>query len=280
MTKSILAPRTVLTANQSDRNGVKPSHIVLHHMATTNFEAVLESWASGVKQGSCHYAISNSGEAVSVVPEEARAWSLSNAIFDGKSLIFEIANESVGGSWPVSLKAHEATARVVADLCQRYNIPSDRTKILGHREVYTRHGAGYATACPGGLDIDGIVSRVIEINKLGIGAPSKPVNVTVKPVWEFNPPSKRLQKRIQWALFKRGRYAGPIDGVWGSNTIKGIQLTVKNVGYTGPIDGVEGVSTSKFVQVYANRFGGYDGPIDSILGSNSWTGFAIGLETP
>lgn len=98
--------------------------------------------------------------------------------------------------------------------------------------------------------------------------------------WAFNPPVASVQQRIQAALARRGRYAGPIDGVWGVESIKGIQRTCANVGYTGPIDGVPGANTCHYVQVYAARFGGYTGPIDSVLGPHSWEGFAEGLEAP
>jgi hypothetical protein len=98
--------------------------------------------------------------------------------------------------------------------------------------------------------------------------------------WAWNAPDSTTQKRIQQDLANRGRYSGPIDGVWGINSIKGIQITCANVGYTGPIDGEPGPNTCHYVQVYAQKFGSYTGPIDSILGPNSWNGFALGLERP
>lgn len=98
--------------------------------------------------------------------------------------------------------------------------------------------------------------------------------------WAWNAPDSTTQARIQQDLANRGRYSGPIDGVWGVNSIKGIQITCANVGYTGPIDGVPGPNTCHYVQVYAQKFGSYTGPIDSILGPYSWDGFALGLERP
>lgn len=97
--------------------------------------------------------------------------------------------------------------------------------------------------------------------------------------WAWNEPGPDRQKSIQQGLKNRGRYSGPVDGDWGTNSIKGIQQTVKNVGYTGPIDGVPGPNTCHYVQVYAAKWGGYTGPIDSILGPNSWAGFDKGLNT-
>lgn len=98
--------------------------------------------------------------------------------------------------------------------------------------------------------------------------------------WAFNQPSSDMQARIQQALKNRGRYSGPVDGVWGPNTIKGIQATAANVGYDGAIDGAPGSNTCYYVQVYAQRFGDYKGPIDRVLGPNGWAGFALGLERP
>lgn len=97
--------------------------------------------------------------------------------------------------------------------------------------------------------------------------------------WDYNPEAADW-RRIQAALKARGRYSGPVDGIPGVNTHKGVQLTCKNVGYTGPIDGIPGPNTCHYVQVYAARFGDYTGPIDSVLGPNSWAGFALGLERP
>ncbi len=267
------ATRQVSTPNQGTRSGARPEYIVLHHMATTGFEAVLRMWHDGSKQGSAHYAISNSGEVVGVVPEELRAWSLSSATWDSKSITFEIANQSAGGSWPVSSAAHESTAKVVADLATRYAIPLDRAHIIGHREVYTRFGAGYATACPGGLNLDFIVNRARELK----GAP--PISTTPTG-WALNLPDAATQARVQRALAARGRYAGPIDGALGTNGFKGIQVTISNVGYTGPIDGVIGPTGARAMQVYAQRFGDYAGPVDGVLGPNSWNNFALGLERP
>ena len=96
--------------------------------------------------------------------------------------------------------------------------------------------------------------------------------------WAFNPPSAAIQKRIQVAMAKRGRYNGKLNGIWGPLSIKGIQLTARNVGYTGPINGVPGFNTCHFIQVYAKTFGKYTGPVNSILGPNTWLGFTRGLE--
>lgn len=96
--------------------------------------------------------------------------------------------------------------------------------------------------------------------------------------WSFAPPTQDIQKRIQVALSKRGRYPGKQNGLWGPLSVKGIQVTIKNVGYNGGADGAPGLNTCKFVQEYAKKFGKYVGPVDKVLGPNSWLGFCRGLE--
>ena len=113
-------------------------------------------------------------------------------------------------------------------------------------------------------------------------APSVPSVPASSGGWAVNLPNRASQRRVQKALAGRrpSRYNGPVDGVFGPNTWKGVQTTIKNVGYTGPVDGIPGPNTCQLIQVYAARFGDYTGPVDSILGPYSWAGFALGLERP
>ena len=286
-----MALRSVSTPNQSSRSGAKPKYIVHHHMASTGFEGVLESWRTGRKQGSCHVAISNTGERVRVVGDNLRAWSLSSAKFDGMALVTEIANESMGGSWPVSDAAHEAAAQQTAEWSAQYGIPLTREYVIDHGEVFTRHRMSYPTACAGGLDMDRVVARAVQIRDGIVGAvlaavSSAPAAVSAAASgggsWAAHLPNNAGQRRVQAGLAGRrpSRYTGPVDGVFGINTWKGVQKSLVGVGYTGPIDGIPGANTCRLVQVYAQRFGDYTGPVDSILGPNSWAGFALGLERP
>jgi len=292
MTYSKLVDRVVPTPNQDVRaGGAKPKFIVHHHEAGTSFESVIESWRTGRKEGSCHITISNEGEKVGIVPEEKRAWSLSSQFFDSQALTTEIENQSAGGSWPVSDAAQEAAAQVTADWCRRYGIPCDRQHVIGHREVYTRFGDSYATACPGGLDLDWIVTRAKAILAAptggmggGLSAPASiPAYVppAPKPSRSSNYsstesdgiPGPQFYKLMQlWA--REDGYNGPVDGVLGKNTWAAIQRGRKRWdGYDGPIDGIPGVNTYKALQ-RAAQHGGYDGPIDGVLGKNSYRGLA------
>ncbi|MEX0169800.1 GH25 family lysozyme [Streptomyces sp. LMG1-1-1.1] len=69
-----------------------------------------------------------------------------------------------------------------------------------------------------------------------------------------------------------GGYTGPIDGVLGVNSWKGVQTLLTRLGlYSGPVDGVPGTNTYKGLQQLAQR-GGYTGPVDGIMGPNTYTG--------
>lgn len=221
MTYTSLATAIKPTHQKSTRGGRAIRYIVLHHAATTSLGA-LDRLVAGARQVSAHLGVKDSN-VHAYVPEEERAWSLASALWDGQSLTVEACNSSSNGSWPLSAATHETLARIVADWCRRYGIPCNRTHVIGHREVYTRHGASYATACPGGMDLDGIVRRAAQI--LGGAAPanvptvgenltSRPTAdiqrlVGAEPDGEYGPDTTAKVKAWQKA---NGLEA---DGVWG-----------------------------------------------------------------
>ncbi|NUT34615.1 MAG: peptidase M23 [Hamadaea sp.] len=75
-----------------------------------------------------------------------------------------------------------------------------------------------------------------------------------------------------------GGYVGPLDGVLGPNSWRGIQTYLTQLSlYSGPIDGVPGLNTYKGLQLLAQR-GGYTGPVDGILGPNTYAGLRTYLS--
>lgn len=73
--------------------------------------------------------------------------------------------------------------------------------------------------------------------------------------WNYKwaePTSVTLRREIQDGLRRLGRYSGPVDGVWGPETIKGIQRTIQAQNlYSGPVDGAVGKNTVIGVINYA-----------------------------
>jgi hypothetical protein len=163
------SPRSTETHNTSQFSArtVPIGGVVLHHGATTSADAIIAMETSGSRQVSSHQVIKDARNA-GVVQEQFRAWSLSSSTWDSWALTVECANESTDG-WTISAASEETLAQQVADWASRYGFypqrngdPSSWT-VLGHREVYSIHGASYATACPGGMNLDGITRRAQQI---------------------------------------------------------------------------------------------------------------------
>lgn len=169
--------------------GQKPNIVVLHHTAgVMSVDALVSMMMPGGRTVSAHAAIKDR-DIVNVVPESKRAFALADAAFDSRALNAECINSTGGPNWQLSDQTHESIARWVADVCKRHDIkphrsgPAKTWTVIGHREVYTIHKAGYATACPGGMRLDWIVNRAQEILKTA-------------------PPKKKDKKMSQGAFYR------------------------------------------------------------------------------
>lgn len=149
--------------------GKKPNIVVLHHTAgIMTIDQLVGMMQPGGRTVSAHAAIKDR-DIVSVVPESKRAYALADPTFDSRALNAECINSTGGPTWQLSDATHESIARWVADVCKRHGIRPHRSgspktwTVIGHREVSSIHGAGYATACPGGMRLDWIVKRAREL---------------------------------------------------------------------------------------------------------------------
>ena len=165
------------TPNKSVRRDVGRRGVVLHHAAMTSLDG-LRYLEMGAKEVSSSAIVKDRAKE-RMMPEDIwRAWSLSDSYWDSALRSVETCNESVDG-WTISDESHESLAQVVAWWAQmdgfwphRDGDPSTWT-VIGHREVYTIHGGSYATACPGGMNLDWIARRAQEI-LTGQVEPEKP----------------------------------------------------------------------------------------------------------
>lgn len=158
-------------------------YIVVHHAATTSLSGLI-SLVMGGRTVSSTIGLKDA-EVVSFMDESFRAWSLSSQLWDSISLSCETCNS--GGAaegWPISEASYYSLARVIRDWCDRYGIPCDRTHIIGHREVYSIHGASYATACPGGIDLDRLVRMA---NELGNSTQEDDMTIADPYIWTKDP---------------------------------------------------------------------------------------------
>lgn len=144
---------------RSSRNGAKIQSVILHHGATTNDELMIQMMVSGSREVSAQ-AVVKDGRRTGVVDEDYRAWTSASAYWDGRSNTIECANESTNG-WTISDASYNSMAILLADWSIRYNFALIRngrnSTVFGHRELYQFFGDSYATACPGGMDVDRVV---------------------------------------------------------------------------------------------------------------------------
>lgn len=155
-------------------------YVILHHGATTSDEVMISMMVSGSRQVSAQ-AVVKDDRRTGVVPEEYRAWTSSSAYWDGHACTIECANESTNG-WTISDASYESMAILLADWSTRYQFPLVRngvnSTVFGHSELYRWFGDSYATACPGGMDIDRVVRRANEIKSSSTaGGGSQPLFV-------------------------------------------------------------------------------------------------------
>lgn len=146
------------------------SLIIIHHAATVGTAAVLNA-LTGSREVSAN-AVGTDAGIYRQVAEDRRAWTSGaagdggkGADFDHKALTIEIANDTAAPTWTASTKTLEHVAQWIAAMSEKYSIPLDRNHVIGHRELYERYRASYATACPGGISVDDLVNRATQIKQ-------------------------------------------------------------------------------------------------------------------
>lgn len=121
--------------------------IVLHSTEGTYASAI--SWFNNPKaKVSAHYIISNKGELAAMLEEYNTAYHAGNLIMNRRSVGVEHEGK---GTNIRSDAQYNKSAELVADICKFYNMPCDKTHVIGHRQVI-------ATSCPGNLDINRIIT--------------------------------------------------------------------------------------------------------------------------
>ncbi len=131
---------------------------------------------------SAHYGVSLTGSLVHWVDETNTAYQSGDYPTNQRSIGIEHEdNGDYNGVRPDVLYA--ASARLVNDICNFYQIPIDRIHILKHSEV-----SDAPTSCPDALDIDRIVS---EASALNVPVPPVPPIIPVptdKTTYDFGAP--------------------------------------------------------------------------------------------
>lgn len=275
----------------SSRQGAAIDHIILHHSAAFDVEVVLGMMVNDTREVSSNYVVANDGTVFGVVDEENRAWTSGSssdggkgAAFDRRSITFEVLDQTGAPDWLISGAAQESVAQVIADVANRYGFDINGDTVLGHRDLYTRFGASYATACPGGMDIAWIINRaralrgqapVATISGSGSSGSGGSFDVS----WNGQLTAD-IQLQVQTLLKNLGFYSGDLDGAFGPISWAAIQAYLQSKGYykTGNVDGDPGPLTCAAIQELGRDHGGYTGDMDNALGSMSWGSFIAAIK--
>ena len=135
----------------SDTNRVNIDRIVIHHNAGMSDEGARATWyIRNGNETSAHYQVTPD-KVWGVVPENEVAWHAGHYPTNQRSIGIEHLNNSLGPNWTIAEETYRNSAKLIADISIRYNIPLDRTHVIGHDEVTE-------TLCPGGIDMDKLLS--------------------------------------------------------------------------------------------------------------------------
>lgn len=152
-------------------NRVTIDKIVIHTMVGSASSAASRFNTYG-QQVSAHYGVKLDGSLIHWLEENLVAYHAGSMSMNQRSIGIEHEdNGDYNGVRPDSL--YTASAKLVKDICNFYNIPIDRQHIIKHSEVI-------ATGCPDTLDIDRIVREASGIDTSTVAVPKSDFENLVK----------------------------------------------------------------------------------------------------
>jgi hypothetical protein len=147
------------------RGGKTVTTLVLHTMVGS-MQSSQNVFFNAAKQVSAHYGVGLDGTLRQWVSEGDTAWHAGNWLVNESSIGVEHEDNGNYNDAVRTDAEYASSARLVADICHRYNIPcklanvDPNTKmptepgIVTHKQVDTLPGS---TGCPDGLDVDRII---------------------------------------------------------------------------------------------------------------------------
>lgn len=124
-----------------------------------------------------------------------------------------------------------------------------------------------------GSEIEDGGGSVCDQESIFTGAGTIPVSTTE----QTGVPNTTFYMRMQ-LLASLYNYTGPIDGILGPNSWAGFQRALADYGYSVNDTGTPDSATYSAMQSLATIHGGYTGPVDGVMGPNSYRGFAYFLN--
>lgn len=133
--------------NYSIGRTAKIDRIIIHWIVG-NLSAADSTFQNTSIGTSAHYGVENT-TVHQYVRDTDTAWHAGTAPMNARSIGIE---HSAAPGRNATASTIDTSARLVADLCQKYKIPCDRAHIIRHSEVIP-------TECPGTIPIDTIITK-------------------------------------------------------------------------------------------------------------------------
>ncbi|MEM6408457.1 MAG: N-acetylmuramoyl-L-alanine amidase [Pseudomonadota bacterium] len=118
------------------RNSAVPQLVVLHYTAMSSAQAACRTLCAPESQVSSHYLISETGDVMSLVDEQMRAWHAGAGSWRGiqdvnsHSIGIELAND---GFSPFSARLMDALEALLSAILPRWNIPAHH--VIAHSDM-------------------------------------------------------------------------------------------------------------------------------------------------
>lgn len=124
----------VKTGNRTKASGsARTIDQVVVHVTEGSFWGSVRWLRNPHSGGSSHFVVSRQGQVVQMVSTSDVAWHAGNRWTNRRSIGIE--HEGYSGRGGFTRAQYEASARLVAYLAQRFDIPLDRQHVIGHHEV-------------------------------------------------------------------------------------------------------------------------------------------------
>lgn len=182
MSNSSLVSYTNLSPNCDHPRNHAIDKITIHHMAgNLSVETCGKLFASPNREASANYGIGSDGRVGLYVDEGDRAWASASPSNDNRAVNIEVANEVIGGDWPVSNAAYSKLIDLCVDICHRNGIKA--LNYTGDADGnLTEHRMFTATACPGPYLHERMGRIAAEVNSRLSAQPAKSVDEVVREV--------------------------------------------------------------------------------------------------
>ncbi|MFD4029595.1 N-acetylmuramoyl-L-alanine amidase [Streptomyces sp. NPDC058637] len=129
------APASPSNYTVSSRPSAFPVDFVIVHVAQQTFTETVDIFRNPAKRVSAHYVVrSGDGFVAQCVREENIAWHAGNWDYNTRSIGIEHEGWVDEPAY-FTHAMYERSARLTADICDRYGLPKDRAHIIGHHEV-------------------------------------------------------------------------------------------------------------------------------------------------